>query len=116
VRCFWINEDGRAVGIVRAFDLEDADQGSVRFDLRIGDECRGRGIGRTAIGWLVQMLFAAYPLLNRIEADTRIDNHAMRRALEFNHFVLEGRLRQTWPGQDGARHDTALYGCLRTDG
>jgi RimJ/RimL family protein N-acetyltransferase len=61
------------------------------------------------------MLFADYPSLHRSEAATRIDNHAMRRALESNKFALEGQLRQTWRSEGGVRHDTALYGRLRTD-
>ena len=115
VRSFWINENGVPAGLVRAFDLEDALEGSVLFDLRIATECRGRGIGRAAIGWLVAKLFVDYPLLHRIQANTRFDNDAMRRALEFNKFVLEGRLRQTSRSADGSRYDTALYGRLRSD-
>jgi len=116
VRAFWIYENASRVGIVRAFDLGDADEGSVLFDLRIADGFRGRGIGRAAIAWLVAKLFAEYPLLHRIEANTRFDNHAMRRALEHNSFVLEGQLRETWRSDGGLRHDTALYGRLRHDG
>lgn len=115
VRAFWIQEDGFNVGVVRVFDLEDADEGSVLFDLRIAEECRGRGIGRVAVAWLVEMLFAEYPALHRIEAATRNDNQAMRRVLERNKFVLEGQLRQTWLSDGGSRHDTALYGRLRSD-
>jgi RimJ/RimL family protein N-acetyltransferase len=115
VRSFWINEDDSPVGVVRAFDLNDADDGSVLFDLRIASDCRGRGIGRATIAWVVDMLFTEYPSLHRIQANTRFDNNAMRRALEFNKFVLEGRLRETWPSDDGFRYDTALYGRLRND-
>ena len=115
VRSFWVQENQSPAGIVRVFDLEDADEGSVLFDLRIAEECRGRGIGRATVAWLVEMLFAEYPSLRRIEATTRIDNHAMRRALESNQFVLEGRLRQTWRSEGGVRYDTALYGRLRSN-
>jgi RimJ/RimL family protein N-acetyltransferase len=101
---------------VRVFDLEDADEGSVLFDLRIATEFRGRGLGRATVAWIVKMLFAEYPSLHRIEAATRFDNHAMRRVLEANHFVLEGRPRQTWRSDSGVRYDTALYGRLRSDG
>ncbi len=66
----------------------------------------GCGIGRAAIGWLVATLFADHPLLHRIQANTRFDNDAMRRALESNKFVLEGRLRQTWRSADWSRYDT----------
>ncbi len=115
VRAFWIHENKTPAGIIRVFDLEDADHGSVLFDLRIGEEHRGRGVGRAAIAWLIDKFFSDYPLLHRIEANTRIDNHAMRRALESNQFVLEGQLRETWRSHDGTRHDTALYGRLRGD-
>ncbi|TDU81585.1 acetyltransferase (GNAT) family protein [Prosthecobacter fusiformis] len=115
VRAFWINEHGSPVGIVRIMDLDDSDDGSVMFDLRLAGGSRGRGIGRAAVAWLVVWLFAEYPALFRIEAATRIDNHAMRRVLELNHFVLEGQLRQTWRSEEGIRHDTALYGRLRHD-
>jgi RimJ/RimL family protein N-acetyltransferase len=115
VRSFWIKEDKSTVGMVRVFDLEDAHDGSVLFDLRIAGECRGRGIGRATVAWLVDMLFAEYPSLHRIEATTRFDNYAMRRALESNKFILEGCLRQTWRSESGARYDTALYGRLRSD-
>lgn len=115
VRAFWINESESAVGVVRVFDLEDAENGSVLFDLRIAEECRRRGIGRVAVGWVVEMLFAEYVSLHRIEAATRVDNQAMRRVLELNKFVFEGRLRETWPSESGVRYDTALYGRLRSD-
>lgn len=115
VRAFWIREGALIAGVVRVFDLQDADEGSVLFDLRLAVACRGRGIGRASIGWLVGHLFAEYPLLHRIEANTRFDNHAMRRALEFNGFALEGRLRETWRSEDGTRYDTGLYGRLRSD-
>ena len=116
VRAFWISENSAPVGIIRAFDLEHAGTGSVLFDLRIAGQHRGRGIGRAAVAWIVDRLFADYPSLHRIEAATRIDNQAMRRALESNQFRLEGQLRQTWSSDHGTRYDTALYGRLRTDG
>ena len=116
VRAFWIQENKLPVGVVRVLDLEDTEEGSVLFDLRIAGECRGRGIGGSTVAWLVAFLFAEHPSLHRIEATTRIDNHAMRRVLERNRFVLEGRLRETWRSDGGVRHDTALYGRLRRDG
>ena len=115
VRAFWIVENLDRIGIVRLLDLEDADDGSVQFDLRVAQAHRGRGVGQRAVAWLTQFLFSSYPSLHRIEAATRIDNHAMRKALERNRYKLEGRLRETWPSQDGVRFDTALYGRLRSD-
>jgi RimJ/RimL family protein N-acetyltransferase len=115
VRAFWIYEAQGVAGLIRVFDLEHAEHGSVLFDLRLAESFRGRQLGRAVVAWIVDRLFTDYPLLHRIEAATRIDNLAMRRVLEINRFVLEGQLRETWRSQDGTRHDTALYGRLRTD-
>lgn len=116
VRAYWILEHGSPVGFVRLFDLEDADDGSVQFDLRIAASHRGRGFGRQAVAWLTRTLFEHFPALHRIEAATRWDNLGMRSVLEHNHYRLEGCLRETWRCDDGSRLDTALYGRLRTDG
>jgi RimJ/RimL family protein N-acetyltransferase len=115
VRAFWIYEDQGPAGLIRVFDLEHAEHGSVLLDLRLAESSRGRGLGRAVVAWIVDRLFTDYPLLHRIEATTRIDNLAMRRVLEVNRFALEGCLRETWRSHDGTRHDTALYGRLRTD-
>lgn len=116
VRAFWILEHGTRIGFIRLFDLEDADDGSVQFDLRIAASHRGRGIGRQAVGWLTRYLFENFAGLHRIEAATRWDNQGMRTVLEHNHYRLEGCLRETWRRDDGTRLDTALYGRLRSDG
>lgn len=116
VRTLWITQNGKRIGLVRLLDLDDVVDGSVQFDLRIGEEFRGRGVGRLTVSWLTDKLFRDYPSLHRIEATTRFDNLAMRRALEANNYQLEGRLRETWLSADGVRHDTALYGRLRSDG
>ncbi len=114
-RAFWIRYGDLPVGVLRVFDLEDVDRGSVQFDLRISEPVRGSGIGSATVAWMIEMLFSEYPKLHRIEAATRFDNVAMRRVLERNQFVLEGHLREAWPMEDGTRHDTALYGRLRID-
>jgi RimJ/RimL family protein N-acetyltransferase len=115
VRAFWITENGNRIGLIRLLDLDDAADGSAQFDLRVAEQSRGRGVGKLAVSWLTHKLFSDYPLLRRIEATTRFDNLAMRRTLEANRYRLEGRLRETWPTDDGARYDTALYGRLRSD-
>lgn len=115
VRAFWITDKGHRIGLIRLLDLDDVEDGSAQFDLRLAEPARGRGVGTLAVSWLTDKLFSDYPLLHRIEATTRFDNLAMRRTLEANKYRLEGRLRETWPAEDGARHDTALYGRLRSD-
>jgi RimJ/RimL family protein N-acetyltransferase len=116
VRAFWVLEHDQPVGFLRLFDLEDADDGSVQFDLRITASRRGQGFGRQAVDWLTRYLFEHFAGLHRIEAATRWDNLAMRTVLEHNHYRLEGCLRETWRRDDGTRLDTALYGRLRSDG
>jgi RimJ/RimL family protein N-acetyltransferase len=115
VRAFWITENGNIIGLIRLLDLDDVEDGSAQFDLRIAEQSRGRGVGKLAVYWLTHKLFGDYPLLHRIEATTRFDNLAMRQTLEGNKYQLEGRLRETWPSDDGTRYDTALYGRLRSD-
>lgn len=112
---FWIVADGNRVGLVRLFDLDDVDKGSPLFDLRLAATARGQGYGRVAVRWLTDHLFSAYPTLHRIEANTRADNVAMQRIFATNGYQLEGRLRESWPADDGTRFDTWVYGVLRTD-
>jgi RimJ/RimL family protein N-acetyltransferase len=67
---FWIRDDGAAVGFIRLLDLDDVDDGSPLFDLRIAANHRGRGVGTAAVRWLSEHLFVDYPALHRIEATT----------------------------------------------
>jgi RimJ/RimL family protein N-acetyltransferase len=115
VRTFWMWAASERVGLLRLQDLEDVEDGSVGFDLRVATGSRGQGFGGEAVRWLTSFLFTEYSALNRIEASTRIDNLAMRRALESNRYTHEGTLRETWPDSSGLRHNTALYGRLRSD-
>ena len=71
---------------------------------------RGQGIGRRAVEWLTEYLFETWPILDRIEATTRQDNLAMRKALIRNHYAKEGHYRKAWDG-----HDTIQYAILRED-
>ena len=110
---YWIREDGAAVGLVRLLDLGDVEEGSPLFDLRIGSEHRGRGVGVAAVKWLSGHLFVEYPRLHRVEATTRGDNAAMITVLERCGYRREGVLREAWRSHNGERHDTIIYGLLR---
>ncbi len=112
-RSFWIHDTGTVVGLVRLLDLEDVDDGSPLFDLRIASEHRGRGVGFAAVQWLSSYLFVEFPVLHRIEATTRNDNSAMIAVLERCGYRREGVLREAWKSGDGSRHDTMIYGLLR---
>ena len=112
---FWIVDSGQTVGLVRLLDLCDIGEGAPLFDLRIASRHRGCGVGRRATGWIADHLFASYPDLHRIEANTRGDNAAMQRLLSGAGFTHEGRLRNAWRSDDGQWFDTMIYGMLRTD-
>jgi RimJ/RimL family protein N-acetyltransferase len=112
---FWIRDAGVAVGVVRLLDLDDVDDGSPLFDLRIAEEHRGRGVGTAAVKWLSEHLFLEFPVLHRIEATTRSDNAAMMSILERSGYHLEGVLREAWKDEKGSRYDTMVYGLLRRE-
>jgi RimJ/RimL family protein N-acetyltransferase len=112
---FWIRDAGTAVGLVRLLDLDDVDDGSPLFDLRIADEHRGRGLGTAAVKWLSDHLFGEYTVLHRIEATTRSDNAAMITTLDRCGYHLEGVLREAWKSAEGTRYDTMVFGLLRRE-
>lgn len=112
---FWIVVDGARVGLIRLQDLADIEDGSPVVDLRLASDVRGRGLGRQALGLLCDLSFARWPELRRVEGTTRDDNVAMHRVFEVCGFQLEGRLRETWPTQEGRWHDTLVYGLLRRE-
>ena len=112
---FWIRDDGTAIGMIRLFDLDDLDTGSPLFDLRVAESHRGRGVGRSAVGWLTDHLFTTAPQLHRIEATTRHDNLAMQAVLAHCGYRCEGRLVEAWHNSDGTRHDTLVYAILRRE-
>lgn len=115
IRAFWIRDAGTVVGLVRLLDLDDVEDGSPVFDLRIASEHRGQGHGTAAVTWLSGYLFVEYPVLHRIEAATRSDNAAMISVLKRCGYRHEGVLREAWKSRDGSRHDTMIYGLLRSE-
>ncbi|MFI7341555.1 GNAT family N-acetyltransferase [Streptomyces sp. NPDC050085] len=76
-------------------------------------ESRGRGIGTRAQELLVRHLFA-HTQVQRIQADTDVDNVAEQRALEKAGFTREGTLRD-FVFRDGRWRDCVLYSILRGD-
>lgn len=115
VAAFWVREDGRTVGLVRAFDLDDVVDGSPLVDLRIAAADRGRGVGTGALTWLTGHLFANFPAMHRIEATTRGDNVAMQQVFERCGWRQEGRMVEAWRQADGTRHDALTYAILRRE-
>jgi RimJ/RimL family protein N-acetyltransferase len=105
-------DGGATVGFVRLDDLNDP---TPMFDLRLRRRARGHGLGTATVGWLTTYLFDELPDIHRIEATTRRDNHAMRRVLRRCGYVKESHYRQAWPSSDGTRHDSIGYAVLRSD-
>lgn len=112
VRTFWIIADELRVGMVR---LEDLDDDTPMFDLRLHEEARGRGVGTEAVRWLTAYLFTEFEHVFRVEATTRQDNVAMRRVLVRCGYVREAHYRSAWPGTDGSVNDALGYAILRSD-
>ncbi|MGL4612127.1 MAG: GNAT family N-acetyltransferase [Trueperaceae bacterium] len=101
------------IGLITLFDLDDVEDGSPLFDLRIHSELREQGVGKQAVTWLTSYLFETYPLLSRIEGTTRVDNLAMRKVVLQCGHVKEGHIRQSWKTEHGPKLDTVIYCYLR---
>ncbi len=104
--------DGAVVGLVV---LDDLDDGEPLIDVRLAEAVRGRGIGTALVRVLADHVFAAFPDVERIEAQTRDDNTAMRRVLVRNGWVKEAHYRRAWPVTGSGPRDSIGYGLLRED-
>jgi len=74
----------------------------------------GRGIAFEAARAVIEYGFGAMAL-HRIQAHTIADNHRSVRLLERLGFQREGTLREFSLEDDGAYHDSAVYGLLSGD-
>jgi RimJ/RimL family protein N-acetyltransferase len=109
---YWILDDEDVVGLAQVDDLDDD---TPLFDLRIADEFRGHGLGREALRLLTAEVFASLPDVHRFEGQTRVDNLAMRHVLLRCGFVKEAHYREAWPSSDGRLFDSVGYAILRRD-
>jgi RimJ/RimL family protein N-acetyltransferase len=73
---------------------------------------RGKRYGTSAQRLLISYLFERDPELNRVEADTAIDNHAEQKALARAGMTEEGVVRGA-EYRAGAFHDHMLFSILR---
>ncbi len=108
---YWIDGDGRH-GLVVLEDLQDE---TVMFDLRLAESSRGRRIGTAALTALAMLTFSTLPQARRFEGQTREDNLAMRRAFLTAGFVQEAFYRQGWPAGNGLFLGSVAYSMLRDD-
>jgi RimJ/RimL family protein N-acetyltransferase len=108
---FVITDGGQRVGLVR---IEDLDDPTPTFDLRIAAAHRGQGSGTAALRELARWVFDTHDV-ERLEGTTRQDNVAMRRAFRAVGFVKEAHYRRGWPTRDRRLRDAVGYALLRTD-
>jgi RimJ/RimL family protein N-acetyltransferase len=108
--------DGQPIGVVGFHAVGYGPNPESRaWNIGIGllPEARGQGYGSEA-----QALFAAYLFetteVNRIEAQTDVDNVAEQRSLEKAGFVREGTIRGA-QHRVGAYHDLVTYSILRDE-
>jgi RimJ/RimL family protein N-acetyltransferase len=111
-KTFWVLEEAVVVGMVRIYDLQNGDP---LFDLRILSKYKGKGIGTITLKWLVDYVFNNFSDKERIEANTRQDNYAMRCVFHKCGFVKEAHYRKGWVGQGGKPYDTIGYAIIKED-
>lgn len=110
---FWLEDDAAGrVGILRLEDLEDP---TPLFDLRLAEGHRGRGYGREALRAATEHVFRTMPEVHRFEGQTREDNVAMRRVFLRAGWVKEAHYREGWPVEGGAPVASVAYAILRRD-
>lgn len=110
-RGYWIEDAGARHGVVVLEDLQDE---TPMFDLRLAGASRGRGIGTAALAALSHLVFGTLPQARRLEGHTREDNIAMRRTFVAVGFVQEAFYRQGWPTDSGFVGSVG-YALLRED-
>jgi RimJ/RimL family protein N-acetyltransferase len=108
--------DGTLAGGISWFTVQHGPTAACRA-LNIGISLlpgqRGRGYGAAAQRALAEYLFAT-TLVERIEAETDVENVAEQRALERAGFTREGVLRHT-QFRAGRWRDNIIYSVLRAE-
>ena len=104
---------GERVGTLHLEELGDP---TATTDFRLRADMRGRGYGRSMARFAADRVFSARPHVVRVEAETRVDNAAMRRVLSTSPgWVLEAYDRRAWRDSAGCYHDSVGYAILRDD-
>ena len=109
----WVTLDEAVrIGRIVIQDLEDL---TAVASFRIRTAYRGRGIGLQIVRWAADNVFGDYPNVQRVEGQTRADNHAMQRAFRRAGWRAEAYYRRSWPDPTGTLHDSIGYAILRPD-
>ncbi|KLU59966.1 putative ribosomal N-acetyltransferase YdaF [Peptococcaceae bacterium CEB3] len=103
----------KPLGRITLFDFNPRNH-SAEFGYYIPAELRGKGIGRSMMGLLLERVFGQENRLNKIYATTASNNEPSTRLLERNGFTLDGRLREHFWIR-GRRYDQLHYSMLRSD-
>ncbi len=109
---YWILADGQTVGMVV---LDDLEEDTPMFDLRLAEQFRGRGLGPEVLTALCSLVFEKFPDPVRFEGQTREDNIAMRKTFLRAGFLKEAHYRLGWPTANGTRVASVAYAILRQD-
>ncbi|KPN18856.1 GNAT family N-acetyltransferase [Arthrobacter sp. Edens01] len=109
---FWIQDGPERIGLVV---LDDLEEDTPMFDLRLAEEFRGRGLGVPVLKALCALVFDRFPEIVRFEGQTREDNIAMRKTFLRAGFLKEAHYRLGWPTADGGRVASVAYAILRQD-
>ncbi|WAP52165.1 GNAT family protein [Arthrobacter sp. ATA002] len=109
---YWINDGGSRIGLVV---LDDLDEDTPMFDLRLAEEFRGKGLGPKVLTALCTKVFEQFPEPVRFEGQTREDNIAMRKTFLRAGFLKEAHYRLGWPTAEGPRVASVAYAILRQD-
>ncbi len=111
-QAYWIDRGNTRLGMVVLEDLQDD---TPVFDLRLADVHRGKGLGVPVLSSLCNHVFTTLPGILRFEGQTREDNLAMRKTFLRAGFVKEAHYRQAWPVAGGGRLASIAYAILRSD-
>ncbi|WP_249260802.1 GNAT family N-acetyltransferase [Virgibacillus pantothenticus] len=106
-------KNGAKIGLLIIGDISDTIP--ILLDVRIANNMRGKGYRTKAVNWIADYVFTNFEEKIRIEAYTRHDNIAMRKAFFKSNFVKEGYLRSAWKNADGTISDTVFYAIIRKD-
>lgn len=110
---FWVEHTD--LGRIGFFRLEDLTDDAPVFDLRLGEDLRGRGLAAEVLRAATELVFTTMPQVNRFEGQTREDNLAMRRAFLRCGFLKEAHYREGWPVEGSDPVASVAYGILRRD-
>ncbi|MDO5101077.1 MAG: GNAT family protein [Eubacteriales bacterium] len=103
-----LNEE--AIGLIYLYHIRE---GLIRMGIQLEKEQRGKGYGRRLIREMAAYLFAN-TTVERLEADTDVENLACQKAFSAAGFTDEARLRH-FRFHHGRWHDSLLFSLLRED-